>query len=256
MSSKSREQSRQPTIIEIKGSSFTLPVLKLLGNDVDLVIKQLQTKISQAPDFFHNAPIVIDLTKLSETGQKIDFTQLGKGLKKNGLIPVGVRGGNEKLNEAAQTSNFSVLADGKAEPKTTPTAEQIAPEIEPPVPTPPPEPPTTEQIPVIGSRLVTRPVRSGQKIYAAGTDLIILAPVSYGAEIMADGNIHIYGTLRGRALAGVLGDLEARIFCIDLRAELISIAGHYRISENLDETLAGKPVQIRLDGSSLIIDEL
>jgi len=248
-----KEQPHRPAIIEIKGSSFTLPVLKLLGNDVDLVIEQLQSKISQAPDFFRNTPIVIDLNELSETEQQLDFASLGKGLRNKGLIPVGVRGGDEKLNEAAQSSDFSILADGKAEPKTTPVLEPDAPQPSAPAP---PNPPTTEQVAAVGSRLVTQPVRSGQKIYATGTDLIIIAPVSYGAEIMADGNIHIYGTLRGRALAGVTGNLEAKIFCLDLRAELISIAGHYRISENMDDTLAGKPVQIRLKDTSLIIDEL
>jgi len=104
--------------------------------------------------------------------------------------------------------------------------------------------------------LITQPVRSGQRVYAKGTDLIVMAPVGYGAEIMADGHIHVYNTLRGRALAGVRGDTECRIFCRDLQAELVSIAGNYRISEDLEEELRGQPVQIYMRDTALIIESL
>ncbi len=103
---------------------------------------------------------------------------------------------------------------------------------------------------------ITPPVRSGQRLYAQGGDLVELAPVSAGAELMADGHIHVYGPLRGRALAGVKGNADARIFCQDLRAELISVAGHYRVSENLDPALAGRPVQVRLQDGRLITEAL
>ncbi|MGH8553382.1 MAG: septum site-determining protein MinC, partial [Methylococcales bacterium] len=106
------------------------------------------------------------------------------------------------------------------------------------------------------STLVERPVRSGQRVYAANGDLIVLATVSAGAEIIAEGNIHVYGTLRGRALAGVKGDLNARIFCTDLQAELVSISGQYQISEGIDHSLHGKAAQIYLSGESLFIEML
>jgi septum site-determining protein MinC len=109
--------------------------------------------------------------------------------------------------------------------------------------------------PHITTRIATQPVRSGQRLYAQG-DLIVLAQVSAGAEIMAEGNIHVYGTLRGRALAGVQGDTEARIFCSDLQAELVSVAGNYKISEDIDESVRGKPVQIYLNDKALIIQDL
>jgi septum site-determining protein MinC len=104
--------------------------------------------------------------------------------------------------------------------------------------------------------LVTRPVRSGQRVYAAGGDLSIIASVSSGAELMADGNIHVYGPLRGRALAGMKGNTDARIFCQDLQAELVSVAGHYRVSENIPSELRGVPVQIYLDQKILRIEKL
>jgi len=99
-------------------------------------------------------------------------------------------------------------------------------------------------------------VRSGQRVYAVGGDLSIIAPVSSGAELMADGNIHVYGPLRGRALAGMSGNLEARIFCHDLQAELISIAGHYRVSEGIPNELRGVPVQVFLEQKILRIEKL
>jgi septum site-determining protein MinC len=106
------------------------------------------------------------------------------------------------------------------------------------------------------SMLVDRPVRSGQRIYAAGGDLTVVAPVSSGAELMADGNIHIYAALRGRVIAGLKGDAKARIFCSDLQAELVSVAGHYRVSENIPAELKGRQVQVFLDSEVLRIEPL
>jgi septum site-determining protein MinC len=103
--------------------------------------------------------------------------------------------------------------------------------------------------------MITRPIRSGQRIYASG-DLVVLAQVSAGAEIMAEGNIHVYSTLRGRALAGVQGNVEARIFCSDLQAELISIAGNYKISEDMRDVVSKKAVQVYLQGHTLIIKDI
>ena len=107
----------------------------------------------------------------------------------------------------------------------------------------------------IPTKLITHPIRSGQRIYAAG-DLVIMAQVSAGAEIIAEGNIHVYSTLRGRALAGVQGNIEARIFCFDLQAELISIAGNYKVSEDLGASARNKPVQIYLQEKALIIKDI
>ncbi len=104
------------------------------------------------------------------------------------------------------------------------------------------------------SRLITQPVRSGTQIYARGADLVVTAPVSAGAEIMADGNIHVYAALRGRALAGAGGDAEARIFCSRLEAELVSIAGHYLVSDQIPPEHRGSPVQIALVDDRLTIE--
>jgi septum site-determining protein MinC len=245
MPAKSNEQSTRSVSLEIKSGSITLPILKLLNSDTGLIARQLLDKIRQAPEFFRNAPVVIDLSELPDNAN-VDFFDLIDILHDHHLVPVGTRGGSSKLQAAAQDAKLAVLPEHKHEhttPGTAPAAS--APKS--------PSRATTAKLPS-GSKLIEQPVRSGQRIYASGADLIILSQVSPGAEVMADGHIHIYGSLRGRALAGVQGNLEARIFCADLQAELIAIGGHYKISENLDESVRGKPVQVYLRDNSLIIE--
>ncbi|CAI8875324.1 putative septum site-determining protein MinC [Methylocaldum szegediense] len=244
---KSNEHSTRSVSLEIKLGSITLPILKLLNGETGFIARQLQNKIRQAPEFFRNAPVVIDLSELPDN-ESVDFFDLIDILHDHHLTPVGIRGGSPTLQAAAQDAKLAVLPEHKHEnPALTATRAGSA-------PNPPPRAATTK-LPS-GSKLIEQPVRSGQRIYASGADLIILSQVSPGAEVMADGHIHIYGPLRGRALAGVQGNLEARIFCSDLQAELIAIGGHYKVSENLDESVRGKPVQVYLRDNSLIIENL
>lgn len=227
---------------------MTLPLLKLTGSDIDTIAVELAEKVTLVPDFFRNAPIIIDLQDLKENEMTLDFARFILILKQHGIVPVGVRGGSEALNKSARANNLATLSETRPEPKSKPEPRRKpAPERK------PVNPPITQ---AANARLITRPVRSGQKAYAPGGDLIITAQVSAGAEVMADGNIHIYSTLRGRALAGVKGDLDCRIFCHDLQAELVSVGGHYQISENLHESKRGKPVQIYLQDEALIIEEI
>ena len=242
---------------ELKATTFTLPTLRLFGADLGALSRYLETKIQQAPEFFRNAPVVLDLSQLPDVA--LDVPLLVGLLRGLGLLPIGVRGGSEQHRETARLMDLAILAQGSRGPAATappggaapsPVAEQQRPTVDEAAPVPP--------VPPGGAvgKLVTRPVRSGQRLYAQGGDLIVLAPVSAGAELMADGHIHVYGPLRGRALAGVKGNGDARIFCQDLRAELISVAGHYRVSENLDPALAGRPVQVRLQDGRLITEAL
>lgn len=231
--------------IELRSGKLTVPVLRLRVADVAEVVAELEAKIGQAPEFFRNAPLMIELNDLA-AGSAVDLVALMGGLRALGMVPIGVRGGDEEQHQAATSAGLVVFAEGRSEglPLASTEAAQA--------PAPEPEVHYIE----MRSRLVTHPVRSGQRIYAQGGDLIVLAPVSAGAEIIADGHIHVYSTLRGRALAGVRGDLDCRIFCRDLQAELVSVAGHYRVSENLDQGVRGKAVQVYLKGESLIIDPL
>ena len=247
MSKNPNYHPSSPSVIEIKSSSVTLPLLRLLGNDLEKISSQLMDKVHLAPDFFLNAPIIIDLHELVEKKTELDFSELIPMLKGYGMNPVGVRGGNETYNENAKSVDLVVLSDTR--PKRKPESVDREP--------PPPPAKRGERRKTQGSaRIIDRPIRSGQKVYTAGADLIILSQVSHGAEIIADGNIHVYGTLRGRALAGVKGNLESRIFCQDFRAEIVSIGGHFKISEHLDASLLGKSVQVYLKDESLIIEPI
>jgi septum site-determining protein MinC len=234
------------TIVELKSGSITLPILKVYSEDLMEIETKLQQKLGSAPEFFRHAPIIIDLGDMPD-GMKshLDFSGFLKILQIHMLAPVGLRGGNAAQQKAARAENIPVLAEVRTE---SPPAAQPKPVPNRSVPPPRPVMATT--------RIIDHPVRSGQRIYAVGGDLIVMAQVSPGAEIMADGNIHVYGALKGRALAGVQGNLEARIFCSDLQAQLIAIGGHYRTSESEDDHLKGKLVQVFLRDESLVVEPL
>jgi len=253
----------RPTVFELKAAAFTLPIIRLLGVDMDTVAEELGAKVEQAPEFFRNTPVVIDLSDLPAGAGEVEFPLLVGLLRGYGMIPVGVRGGTPSQNQAAEAMELAILGDAfvrrsrSGPPKTQPEPSAPKPASRPAEPAGEVKQPQKEaKRPAAGFTLVTRPVRSGQRVYAAGGDLSVVAPVSSGAELMADGNIHVYGPLRGRAIAGLNGNTEARIFCQDLQAELVSVAGHYRVSENIPAAVKGGPVQIFLDHDVLRIEKL
>lgn len=245
---------------ELKTSSFTLPVIRLFDADLEALALRLGAKVEKAPDFFRHTPVVIDLSELVKRQLTIALAPLIGLLRSYGMIPVGVRGGTREHAAAAEALELAVLRDAPTRRNSVASSTPAEPKT-PAAPSKPIGPLTVADHPPpqqsdSAFMLITKPVRSGQRIYATGGDLSIIAPVSSGAELMADGNIHIYGTLRGRALAGMSGNLEARIFCHDLQAELISIAGNYRVSEGIPNELRGVPVQIFLDHNILRIEKL
>ena len=240
-------QKSSSIAVELKSGSITLPILKVHSADLGEINEQLQQKLGKAPEFFRNAPIIIDLGELSsEAKQAVDFAELLKLVQGLALAPVGMRGGNAEQQKQAQAEKIAVLAEVRTEPATAPEARPAARKSVPPPPRPM----------AANTKVIDQPVRSGQRVYANGGDLIVLAQVSPGAEIMADGNIHVYGPLKGRALAGVQGNLEARIYCSDLQAQLIAIGGHYRTSESDDNTFKGKLVQVALQDDTLVVTPL
>ena len=226
----------EPPPFELKGSLFTLTVLHLFHLDRVAIERHLAEKVKQAPSFFSNTPVVIDLESITETKDTLDFKGFYELLRGYGMIPVAVRNGTQKVQAAARLAGLPVLPESRAS-GVTKKPERA-------------EPTATR------SRVVNHPIRSGQEVYAPESDLIILGSVSAGADVVAAGNIHIYGALRGRALAGVKGDTEAWIFCHSLEAELISIAGHYRVSEQIESADRAKAVQIHLNQERLIIEHL
>lgn len=242
MANPSRQTGAQA--FDLKGSMFTLTVLHLLQWDLDAVAAQLADKVGQAPEFFRNVPLVIDLEAAPQARHGTDFAGLVALLRRHGFIPVAVRNAAPEQEAAATAAGLGLLPKGKSErPARGKPAQSAAPSAPAPAPASP-------------SKVITQPVRSGQQVYAPGGDLIVMSSVSTGAELLADGHIHVYGVLRGRALAGVRGDTEARIFCQGLEADLVSVAGQYKLMEDLDAGLRGKPVQIYLEQDRLKVKTL
>lgn len=241
--------SSQKVALEFKSVSLTVPVLLLSSGDLSQIEQQLKEKVAQAPEFFKHSPLLIDLQKLNALNQNLVVNDLVDCLRQQGFLPIGIRGGTEKQNQQALAlglpvhslhSTNPVPAEKNASKVVVAVAEKVS---------EPGEAVTVE------NKLITQPVRSGQRVYAKG-DLIVTATVSAGAEIMAEGNIHVYGSLRGRALAGVLGNVDSRIFCSDLQAELISIAGIYQLSDDIAKHELHRPMQICLDNQTLVIKDI
>ena len=232
-------------LFQLKGGLYPLTALQLLGTQLEHFKEQLSAKINQAPQFFYHAPVVIDLHKLGSY-ETLDFHMLKHILMAHHLIPIGVKGATPEQHAHAIAAGFAILQDntGSKTEETSPPTTALE-------PTPPPA--STPLFAGTQTKVISEPVRSGQQIYAQGGDLIILGPVSHGAEVLADGHIHVYGPLRGRALAGINGDTKAHIFCQSLEAELISIAGQYKISEDFDKTAWQVPANIFLEAEHLRI---
>ncbi len=242
-------------VLEFKSTSFSAPVLVIYSSELKQIELQLVEKIAQAPEFFNHSPLLIDLQHCNSQDDAINVTELIKCLRLKNIFPIAISGGNEQQNEQAiklhiaphtirATNPASSSIKAKPAIETTDVQDKNNDQAS-----------TETNVAVVENMLISQPIRSGQRIYAKG-DLTILSHVSAGAEIMAEGNIHVYGSLRGRALAGVQGNTDSRIFCSDLQAELVSIAGHYKISEEIDKPEDHKPTQIFLQGQSLIIKTL
>jgi septum site-determining protein MinC len=199
---------------------------------------------------------VIGLADLQAAPEEVDFRGLVKGLHALEIVPVGTHGGSPAMRQAAQAAGLPPLraAGGKDpddEPAAAPAAAAAA------VPAPAEASPAPDHV---GSgrtaMLVTQPVRSGQRIYAQGADMIITATVNPGAEVIADGNIHVYGALRGRAVAGAADDPMARVFALNFDPELIAIAGYYAVRDGLGNAPLGRAVQVRLEGEEMRFEPL
>lgn len=244
------EVAKKKTALEFKSASLTVPALLLASNDLVCIDDILREKITQAPEFFKDSPLLIDLHRLNSQQLTIDFDALVNLLRQLSLVPIGLRGGNAEQNKAALAIGITLHAASGRNSKQGCAAEAGTPE-------PGASPNTGAAVAKTetSNKTISKPVRSGQRVYAHG-DLIITATVSAGAEIMAEGNIHVYGTLRGRALAGVLGDTSSRIFCKDLQAELLSIAGVYQLRDDIPKAMQHKSVQVGLDRQMLVITEI
>ena len=252
-----KSNTTNDSAIEIKGSVFTLPVLKICTTEIPEIEQALKTHLAQSLSFFKNAPIVIDLEKTQSLAPDMDFSALIDVLRGQQLVPVAVQKGRLEQHIQAEQAGLAILtgqSSSRSKAPETESAETDSTEVAEPVSN---QTSTSADVATpqpVSTKMVTQPIRSGQRIYARDGDLIVLAAVNAGAEVMADGNIHIYAPLRGRALAGVKGDQDARIFCHCMEAELIAIAGTYRVFEDKPPAdIYQKSVQIRLRGEQLDI---
>ena len=229
------------TSFDLKSASLPVVAVVLKTTDVAVLAADLAERLADDPGFFDNDPVLIDLVPVREAAEPIDFEAVAALLRQHRTRPVAVRGGSPAQMEAAHAAGLVAAPDAppaRAEPATPEVAREV------PVAGP-------------GTVVIDKPLRSGQQVYARGADLVVLAMVSFGAEVIADGNIHVYAPLRGRAMAGARGNTEARIFSTCLEPQLVSIAGIYRTTETeLPDNVRGKPAQVRLEGEKLLIEPL
>lgn len=250
--------------VELKGGMYTFMSLRLHTDDLGIIDEKLADKVQQAPGFFKDTPVVVDLSLLEDQDSSLDMDALLKCIRKHQLAPI-VASVSDKSCELAQSITIPLIESGARKPGTsasesskvstlsdqeaTSNTQNAVPDVDLSVSR------EVEYV-VKAPLLIDKPVRSGQQVYARDTDLIVMGQVGPGAEIIADNNIHIYGPLRGRALCGVSGNTATRIFCQSLEAELVSVAGNYRMLETIPEELRGKPAQIWLDKDRLSIEPL
>lgn len=251
-------KSFEPTS-ELKFGQVGVANLRMKRLDAEAMSAELAAKLTSAPQLFLRAPVILDLSHLPTLPKRDEVRDLFDRIRAAGMLPVGLSYGTTENEELARSLDLPLFAkfrtaferadEPMAEAPPTEAATPVA--AQPNKPTPPPPSRTSS-----ATLHQDSPVRSGQQVYARGGDLVVTKLVANGAEVIADGSIHIYGALRGRALAGAQGDESARIYCQEFHAELVSIAGQYRVFEDLPEDLRGKPVQAWLEGEKLLLARL
>lgn len=243
---------------ELKIGQVGIANLRIREFDTARLVAEMRERVERAPKLFARAAVVVDFGSLSRCPAEHEARALIEGLRDAGVLPVALAFGTREVEALSERLGLPLLAKFRAqyesarepataapEPAPAPARRESAPPPEPPPAAVPSQPAT--------SLLHSAPVRSGQQVYAQGRDLTVCAMVANGAEVIADGSIHVYGSLRGRALAGARGDAGARIFCREFNAELVAIAGNYKVMESVPEHLRGKPVQIWLEDDKLQI---
>lgn len=236
---------------ELKIGQVGIANLRIRTLDVPRLVREMQDRVTRAPKLFGRAAVILDFGGLAQTPDLATAKALLDGLRSAGVLPVALAYGTSEIDLLSQQLGIPLLAKFRAQYETA--------AVSPPPPPPPPparaEPAAPVARPAPG-RMQRNAVRSGQQMYAENCDLTVLSTVGAGAEVIADGSIHIYGTLRGRALAGAQGNPDARIFCRDFHAELVAIAGHYKVLDDVPMDLRGKAVQVWLEQDQIKIAAL
>ena len=245
---------------ELKFGQVGIANLRVRSFDIARLSAEMRERVERAPKLFERAAVVLDFGGLSDPPSEDDARALIDGLRSAGVLPAALAYGTQATEALAKALGLPLLAKFRASYERGEAASQASTAAAPAAPRAAaaqaearsaPEPPPPSAPPVSPGLLQTTPVRSGQQVYAEHRDLTVLTTVGAGAEVLADGNIHIYGALRGRALAGARGNEEARIFCREFRAELVAVAGRYKVLDDIPRDLVGKPVQVWLEQGQL-----
>jgi septum site-determining protein MinC len=239
-------EAPQKAALDLRYTQVGLLQLKLRTIDPGAIVDELTGKLATAPQFFQQTTICLDLRDLESEPGAADVRGAIDAVQRCGMVVVGLTEGPASTALSREVG-LPVIAGFRPQAVAPRPAPAAAPAPA-PAPQPVAAPPAAQPLPAL---IHTQPVRSGQRLYARDRDLIVTATVGAGAEVMADGCVHIYGSLRGRAMAGVRGDSGARVFIQEFRAELVAVAGVFKVFENLPADLAGKPVQALLDGEEL-----
>lgn len=240
-------ETTQRSGFDMKSAQLPVVAFALRSADLDQLALEFAERFGSDSTFFDHDPVLIDLVHLREADEDIDFMALVALLREYRTTPVAVRGGSEAQMAGAYAAGLVAAPEAAparkaAEPEVREVEVEVIKEV---------------QLPAKASLRVDKPMRSGQQVYASGSDVIVNAIVSFGAEVIADGNVHVYGPLRGRAVAGARGDKTARIYCTCFEPQLVSIAGIYRtVESDWPAELAGKAAVVRLEGEKLLIEPL
>jgi septum site-determining protein MinC len=247
--------SKRPEPFDLKGTMASFTVLRLRSTDVELVERQLRVKTAQLPSLFLDAPVLVDLGPLGDEASSLPLGELVRVLRACKLVPVAAANVPDDLRGALSDAGMGLwrapLGGRPQRPTLDEDLETPAPEPAAPVTAAPPA-----RAPFTGPVVVTKPVRGGQIVHARDNDLVVLAPVNPGAQVIADGHLHIYAPLRGRAVAGASGLPGARIFCQKLEAELVAVSGAYVSAEEIPSGLRGRAVQVFLENGECRITPL
>jgi septum site-determining protein MinC len=239
---KAADAAQEPAF-EIRFGQVGLAQMRVRTTDPGAILDELTGRIASAPQFFERAAVCLDLGALTHDPDGAETRSVLDAIRRAGMLPVGLAHGTATIEALARELSLPVLTQFRAQPRAVaPVREQPA-----------AQPAAVVEAAGFSTPALMhhRPVRSGQRVYARHRDLVVTTAVGAGAEVMADGCVHIYASLRGRAMAGARGEVTARIFCQEFHAELVSIAGVFRVFETIPEQLAGKPVQAWLDGDDL-----
>ncbi len=241
---------------ELKIGQVGIANLRIRTLDVERLVQEMRERVARAPKLFGRAAVILDFGGLSRVPDRASAQALLDGLRDAGVLPVALAYGTTEVEQLSVQLGLPLLAKFRAQYERADAAPPPAPTPAPPPARRAPEPAPAPAPAAQPGRMQLGAVRSGQQLYAENCDLTVLSTVGAGAEVIADGSIHIYGTLRGRALAGAQGNTGARIFCRDFHAELVAIAGRYKVLDDIPDNLRGKAVQVWLEQDQIMIAAL